>query len=383
MHLYDKAVCACGRRRDRHRRDKFGNPVLWLGSIITGRWERLSAPELRRGPAYCGLRFQMSESPLTKDDIWIPAGHNILRAHQQLLQGAGKPAFEQDRLPCVAKLFKSSKFCMFRAPTWITSTSSNRCSWERSIISVTMGSPVSFLASSSREILVPKPLERVRGGARFERAAPEHGRPGGFYASGNFANLLFGFYRTGPCDNLEIPASELHAANVDNSVLRVELPVRVFIGLLDPFDILHNIQRFLKVDIQRRGISDQAEDGLMDAFTEVDFNAGSFPAISSGCQAVRGLGFSFNSTIIGTASFSSGNRPAGSSNGFLSIAGPPACSISLDTGFRCTPIKSSAVVSLRSWNLLRFLPLSAGIHKHPVCSETRIALPKKIKAKLK
>ena len=43
----------------------------------------------------------------------------------------------------------SSKFCMFRAPTWIMSMSSNRGRCFASMISVTMGRPVAALASSS------------------------------------------------------------------------------------------------------------------------------------------------------------------------------------------------------------------------------------------
>ena len=43
--------------------------------------------------------------------------------------------------------FKRSKFCMFRAPIWITSTSLKRGSWVTSISSVTMGSPVSCRAT--------------------------------------------------------------------------------------------------------------------------------------------------------------------------------------------------------------------------------------------
>ena len=46
--------------------------------------------------------------------------------------------------------FKSSKFCMFRAPTWTRSTSSSK-SWaiRGSMISLTMGSPVCSRASIS------------------------------------------------------------------------------------------------------------------------------------------------------------------------------------------------------------------------------------------
>ena len=70
----------------------------------------------------------------------------------------------------------SEKFGMLRAPIWITSAVSTTGSTSRgSISSVTSGSPVSSRASrEDLEPLVAEPLERVRRGARLERAAAQH-----------------------------------------------------------------------------------------------------------------------------------------------------------------------------------------------------------------
>ena len=64
----------------------------------------------------------------------------------------GSGDFNKMGLLIFPKPFNNSKFCIFRAPTWITSTCSNNGSWDKSIISVTMGSPVFSFASSKSVI---------------------------------------------------------------------------------------------------------------------------------------------------------------------------------------------------------------------------------------
>ena len=58
-----------------------------------------------------------------------------------------RPRFKRMGLWRRPSCFNSSKFCMFRAPTWMMSTSSNRGRCSMLMISVTMGRPVFCLAS--------------------------------------------------------------------------------------------------------------------------------------------------------------------------------------------------------------------------------------------
>ena len=52
-----------------------------------------------------------------------------------------QPRFKSTGLSSFPSAFKSSKFCILRAPTWIMSTSSNSGSCSLSVISLTIGMP--------------------------------------------------------------------------------------------------------------------------------------------------------------------------------------------------------------------------------------------------
>ena len=68
------------------------------------------------------------------------------------------PRFKRIGLSIVPSSFRSLKFCIFLAPTCITSTSSNISRSVSSMISVTIGRPVAFLASRRYSIpVLPSP----------------------------------------------------------------------------------------------------------------------------------------------------------------------------------------------------------------------------------
>ena len=57
-----------------------------------------------------------------------------------------RPRLSKMGLSHLPSSLSSSKFCMFRAPTCMMSTSSNSTMWEADMISVTMGRPVALRA---------------------------------------------------------------------------------------------------------------------------------------------------------------------------------------------------------------------------------------------
>ena len=56
----------------------------------------------------------------------------------------------------------------------------------------------------------------------------------------------------------QIAAADLGVAHLHHRVLRVELPVGILVGLLDPFHILHDVQGGNQVDVQLAGITHQS-----------------------------------------------------------------------------------------------------------------------------
>ena len=86
---------------------------------------------------------------------------------------ADKPRFSKIGLSVLPSSFKSSKFCILRAPTWITSTSSTKRSiLSADIISVMIGSPVTALASFNKSSPVSCSPWKEYGEVRGLKAPP-------------------------------------------------------------------------------------------------------------------------------------------------------------------------------------------------------------------
>ena len=73
----------------------------------------------------------------------------------------------------------------------------------------------------------------------------------------------------------------------DDGIPRVELPVGVFIGLLDPLHVLHDVQGGDEVGVQGGGVPHQAQDSVGLADTGVDGDA---LLLEPGNQAVQLVG---------------------------------------------------------------------------------------------
>ena len=125
-------------------------PAAWLGSTITGR---------------CVLDFSMGMADISRvflievSKVRIPLSQRITCSfppamiYSALISSSSRvfaiPLFRRMGLRIFPSSLRSSKFCIFLVPTWITSTSSKRGRCSALMISVTMGSPVAFWASTS------------------------------------------------------------------------------------------------------------------------------------------------------------------------------------------------------------------------------------------
>ena len=125
-------------------------PEAWLGSTITGRCVRL----LSTGTAEMSsvLRVLVSKVRMPRSQR-ITCSFPPDMMYSALISSSwmvfARPRLSRMGFFSEPSSLSSSKFCMFRAPTWITSTSSKSGMCAASMISVTMGRPVSFLAMDS------------------------------------------------------------------------------------------------------------------------------------------------------------------------------------------------------------------------------------------
>ena len=172
------------RQRARQRQARaHAVPAACDGSTITGRCVSCFSTGDGADDRACSAsaRLERRDPALAQDH---PLG-SLLDARTRPPSAAPRPtptgrASTSTGLSGPADLGRSGKFCMLRAPIWITSASSRTAStWRGSISSVTIGSPVSSRASrEDRQRLVAEPLERARRRPRLERAAAQH-RPAG------------------------------------------------------------------------------------------------------------------------------------------------------------------------------------------------------------
>ena len=128
-------------------------PQPWLGSTITGRWVSF----LSTGTAEMSKVLRVAVSK-----VRIPRSHRMMLSlppammYSALIRSSSmvlaSPRFKRMGFLLRPRALSKSKFCILRAPTWRISTSAKRSSSAMFMISDTMGSPVSRLASSISSI---------------------------------------------------------------------------------------------------------------------------------------------------------------------------------------------------------------------------------------
>ena len=70
---------------------------------------RCSIGTAARSERVAGVVVKRADAALAEDDLLVAAGHDVFRAHQQLFDGVGQAALEQDGLVGLAKLLEQVK----------------------------------------------------------------------------------------------------------------------------------------------------------------------------------------------------------------------------------------------------------------------------------
>ena len=189
----------------------------------------------------------------------VSAGHDILGAHQPLLKGGGHAPLNHDGLVLVPHGLEEVEVLHVPGPDLD----------DVHILEQRQLGHVHQLCHDGEPRLLPghfqvldargpQALEGVGGGPGLEGPAPEHGGPAGLHRLGNGHHLLLALHGAGARHDGQGAAANLGVPHGDDSVLRMELPVGVFIGLLNPFHILDDVQRRNEVDVQLGGVPHQS-----------------------------------------------------------------------------------------------------------------------------
>ena len=264
MDLDDEAVRPAGRRRQGHGLDVPGHAGGVAGVYHHGQMGQLV--EDRHGGQVQGIAggcFEGADAPLTEDDILVAPGHNVLRAHQQLLDGVGQAALEKNGLLGLAQFLQKLK--VLHVPG--THLDDVHVLEEGQVVGVhdfsddgQTGFPLGLQQQLNAVGL--QALEVVGGGTGLEGAAPEHGGPGCLDALGHGDDLLLALHRAWAGNEGEAAVAHLQLllSHLDDGILGMELPVGALEGLGHPLDPLDNVQTGNEVPVQLAGVADDADD---------------------------------------------------------------------------------------------------------------------------
>ena len=116
-------------------------------------------------------------------------------------------------------------------------------------------------------------LKVVGRGAGLERAAAQDVRAGGLDGLCDRDDLLLGLDGARPRDHDEVAAADLHAADLDDGVLRMELAVAALEGLSHALDAVDDAEAADQVHVHAGRVADEAEHGLVFSLGNVDGQA--------------------------------------------------------------------------------------------------------------
>ena len=176
VNLDDQAVRAGGHCGQRHGVDEVVHTGAMAGIHHHGQVGQL-VQHWNRGDIQrvAGGGFESADTALAENDIFVAAGHDVLGAHQQFLDGVGKAALEQDGLADLTQLLEQLEV-LHVARANLNDVNVLK---QRQMVDVhDLGDDgqAGFLLGFAQQLdaLAVESLEGVGGGAGLERAAAEH-----------------------------------------------------------------------------------------------------------------------------------------------------------------------------------------------------------------
>ena len=272
VHLDDQAVRAAGRRSKGHglhqAADARGMAGIDNNRQVGQLMQHRHATQIQ---GVAGSRFKGADAPLAEDHLLIAAGHDVFRAHEQLLQGVGQTALEKDGLVDLPQLLEQLEVLHVARPH----LDHIHVLKQRQMVGVhdlRYNGQARFLLCllQQADAFAVQALEGIGRRAGLERTAAKERGARGLDGLRHGDNLLFAFHRAGPGDNLEHAPAQLHAAAVHHRVRRMELAVGLLVGLLNAAHRLHVVQGRDHVLVHTGGVTHQAHDGGVFALGQVN-----------------------------------------------------------------------------------------------------------------
>lgn len=227
------------------------------------------------GVPHTGL--EGADAALAEDDVLVALGHDVLGAHDELLQRVGKAALEQDGLLLTAHGLEQLEVLHIAG----TDLNEVHILKEGQMLGVhDLGDDGGAGGTAGQleqvEALAAHPLERIRGGAGLECAAAQQGGTGGLDALGAVGDLGLALNAARACDDGKTAAADLHALHINDAVVRMEFAVGFLVRLRDAAAGLdHRICQHPALG-DGLGVADEAEDVGVAALGVIDLQAHAF-----------------------------------------------------------------------------------------------------------
>ena len=178
------------------------------------------------------IGFKGTDAPLAEDDLLVAAGHDVLGAHEQLLEGVGKAALQKHRLMDAAQLLQKVKILHITRPD----LDDIHILEQGQMVDVhDLGhdgqsrGPLGL--GQELEALEAQTLERIGGRAGLEGAAAQDRGAGGLDGAGHLQDLILALHGAGAGDHAEVAAAQLDAAHFDHGIGGMEHAVALLEGL--------------------------------------------------------------------------------------------------------------------------------------------------------
>ena len=212
-----------------------------------------------------------TDAALTENDILVAVGHDVLGAHQQLLDGPGQAALEQDGLLGLAQLLQHVEVLgVSRAHLDHVHLLEQRQVADVHDLGDNGQAGGLFGFQQQADALGAQALEVIGRGTGLERTAPQEVGPGGLHLLGNINDLLLRLHRAGAGNEAEVAAADGGRPGHDGGVVGVELAVDRLERVGDPCHGIDDVQALQHFHIDLAGVADEAQDGLVLSLGDVN-----------------------------------------------------------------------------------------------------------------
>jgi len=221
-------------------------------------------------------RLERADAALTEDHVVVALAHDVLGCHEELVDGAGHAALQEDWRLSLANLLEQREVLgipradLHDVDLLVEEDLDVTCVHD---FGNDRHAELGARLAEEVEAFYPHALVGVRARTRLVGSASKHRCPCGLHASGD-ADEVLALHRAGAGDYLEVSAADLYAkAAVHYGVGGMELAIRLLERLGDALHALHDVHALEQEGVDLGGIAHEADDELIGSLAHMSLQA--------------------------------------------------------------------------------------------------------------